>query len=157
VIADDTLSTSEQNLILEAARAQIPLNLRVTEQAFAHAKKALDGTGPQELESGAVEPLLEILAEEGLPEELVSDPGVSDYLDWRLRMAFAQRVQHYDHALEYQAERDRVLAAAIGFLETTTSQADLFARIESEASKADRAGTSGSTGTRPTSIHPRGS
>lgn len=145
VIQDDTLTTVEQNLQIEAIRAQIPLNLRVTEQAFAHAKKALDG-GPQELESGAVEPLMTILAEEGLPEELLENPEVRDYLDWRLRMAFAQRIQHFDHALEYQAERDRVLASAMEFLETTGTQAELFARIELEASKAERAETSGTTG-----------
>jgi len=150
VIEDDTLTTVEQELQIEAIRAQIPLNLRVTEQAFAHAKKALDGTGPQELESGAVEPLMEILAGEGLPQELVENPEVRDYLDWRLRMAFAQRVQHFDHALEYQAERDRVLAAAMEFLETTASQAELFARIESEASKAHRAEASGISGLKAT-------
>ena len=143
VIEDDTLTTSEQNLLIEAARAQIPLTLRVTEHAFAHAKKALDGTGPEELDADAVEPLIEVLADEGLPQELVEDPGVRDYLDWRLRMTFAQRVQHFDHALEYQAERDRVLAAALEYLEATTSQAELFARIESEAAKANRAEASG--------------
>lgn len=146
VIEDDTLTTVEQNLQIESIRAQIPLNLRVTEQAFAHAKKALDGTGPQELASGAVDPLMEGLAEEGLPEELLADPEVRAYLDWRLRMAFAQRVQHYDHALEYQAERDRVLAAAMEFLEASESQADLFARVESEVSRAERAEASGSAG-----------
>ena len=115
----------------------------MTEHAFAHAKRALDGTGPEELEANAVEPLIKVLADEGLPQELVEDPGVRDYLDWRLRMAFAQRVQHFDHALEYQAERDRVLAAAMAYLEATTSQADLFATIESEAAKVNQAEVSG--------------
>jgi carboxyl-terminal processing protease len=146
VIQDDTLTTAEQTLLLESARAEIPLPLRITEFAFEHAKKAKDGTGPQELDPEAIGPFLDMLEEEGLPPDVLRHPEAREYLSWRVRMAFSQRADHLDHGLEYQAERDVVLARAIQFLEEATSQADLFARVESAADQSRRADASGTLG-----------
>ncbi len=74
-----------------------------------------------------------------MPPQLLQDQEARDYLDWRVRMAFAQRAQHFDHALEFQAERDRVLAEAIRFLRSTDSQVELFAAAEAEALAKKRA------------------
>lgn len=51
-------------------------------------------------------------------------------------MAFEDRVGHEGHALEVQAERDRVLEKAIAFLEGAHTQAELFAAVEAEAAAA---------------------
>lgn len=135
VIRDDTLTTVEQNLLVEAARAEIPLSLRITEYAFEQVQKLKAGEGPQELPQEALEPFMDLLEEEGLPTDLAQDPEARGYLSWRVRLAFAQRAEHYNHALEFQAERDNVLAEAIKFLEASDTQGDLFAAVETEAAR----------------------
>ena len=139
VIQDDTLTTVEQSLIVESARAEIPLTLRITEFAFEQVQKLKESTGPQELAPEVMEPFFDLLETEGLAAEIAQHPEARDYLSWRVRMAFAQRAEHYDHALEFQAERDRVLAEAIRFLEGSATQAELFAAVEKEAARTRRA------------------
>lgn len=139
VVEEDTLTTVEQNLLVEANKAQIPLTLRITEFVFEQVRAAKAGTGPEELAPEAIEPFFDLLREAGLPAEVLNEPGAKDYLRWRLRMTFAQRAEHYDHALEFQSERDRVLAKAMELLEGAGSQVDLFATVEAEASKGHRA------------------
>ena len=82
--------------------------------------------------------------EEGLPPEQLESQGAKDYLSWRVRMTFANRAQHLNHALEFQAERDRVLAAAMEFLEKSGSQADRFALVAQEALADGQAHAQGS-------------
>jgi carboxyl-terminal processing protease len=146
VIEPDTFSTAEQNLLVESARAEIPLTLRITEFAFEHVRRARDGTGPAELDPEALPAFFNLLEEEGLPAEALQDPEARNYLSWRVRWAFAQRAGHYHHALEFQAERDRTLAEAIRFLETSDSQGDLFATVDNEAARNRGAEVSGSPG-----------
>ncbi|MCJ7627346.1 MAG: hypothetical protein MUO50_03050, partial [Longimicrobiales bacterium] len=144
VIEDDTLTTVEQNLLVESARAQIPLTLRITEFAFEKVRMAKAGTGPEELAPETIVPFFDLLEAEGLSAEILNDPKARDFLSWRVKTAFAQRSEHYDHALEFQAERDRVLAEAMKLLEASNSQTELFAAAEKEAAKAGRAQASGS-------------
>jgi carboxyl-terminal processing protease len=139
LIQEDTLSTVEQTLFLESARAEIPLLLRITEFAFEHAKRAKDGTGPPELDPAAIETFYDRLEEEGLAREVIREPEAEEYLSWRVRIAFAQRADHLDHALEFQAERDEVLAKALQLLEESNSQVDLFAKVDSEAAQSRKA------------------
>ena len=143
VIQDDTLTSVEQNFLVETIRAEIPLTLRITEFALEQVRRAQDGEGPQELDSEAIDPFFQLLEEQGVPADLIQNPEVRDYLGWRVRMAFARRSEHYDHALMFQAERDRVLAHAMRFLEGTDSQGALFALVETEAALAQRAEESG--------------
>jgi hypothetical protein len=144
VIEDDTLTSVEQTLLLESARAEIPLTLRITEFAFEQVRKTQDGTGPEELDPSVLDAFYRQLVEEGLPPEQLESQGAKDYLSWRVRMTFANRAQHLDHALEFQAERDRVLAAAMEFLEKSGSQADLFALVAQEALADGQAHAQGS-------------
>jgi carboxyl-terminal processing protease len=139
VIEDDTLTTPEQTLLIEAGRAQIPLLLKITEFAFDHAKRSQAGTGPEELAPEAIESFIQGLEDDGLPPEVLENDGARRYLDWQLRLTFARRAEHLDHALEFQAERDRVLAAALKLLEESGSQSDLFAAVEAQAALAHRA------------------
>lgn len=133
VIRDDTLTTAEQTLLIESARAGIPLPVKIAEFAFEEARKAQEGTGPQELSEEAIQGFVESLREDGVPQEALDHPDVPVYLSWRARMAFADRVDHQDHAIEYLAERDVVLRSAFDLLLGVTSQTELFAAVDAEA------------------------
>lgn len=132
VVQDDTLTTAEQRLLIESARAGIPLSLRIAEIAFQEAQKTMDGSGSREMAPEAVAALVEALREEGVPSDVLDHPDARHYLDWIARIDYANRIEHADHALELQAERDRVLATAIQFLAEARSQSDLFAAVEAE-------------------------
>lgn len=133
LIEDDTLTMPEQKLLIESARAGVPLNVRIAELAFERAKMAMEGSGPAELDSGALASLILALKAEGVPSEVLDHPDVPRYLTWRAQIAFEDRVGHMGHALEHQAERDRVLEKAIQILERSHTQAELFAAVEAEA------------------------
>ena len=137
-VRDDTLTSAEQRLLIESARAEVPLTLRIAEFSFQEARKALDGEGPPELDPKAVEAFIRTLQEEGVPAEVLEEPDVPRYLSWRARIAFEDRVGHEGHALEFQAERDRVLEKAIQFLKGARTQAELFAAVEA-AARAEKA------------------
>jgi len=132
-VEDDTLTSAEQTLIIESARAEIPLALRIAEFSFEEAKKALEGSGPTEMDPSAIDRLIEALLAEGMPPEVIEHPDVPRYLSWRARIAFADRTNHSQHALEFQAERDRVLETAIRFLEEAHNQTELFAAVDAAA------------------------
>ncbi|MFC1575900.1 S41 family peptidase [Gemmatimonadota bacterium] len=144
LVEDDTLTTGEQTLVLEAARAGIPLTLRIAEFSFEQARRAIEGTGPQEMDPQALEAFLTALVEEGLPEEIVQNPDARGYLSWRSRLSFADRAGHDQHVVEFQAERDRVLAEAIRLLESAETQSDLFVAVDTESGRASMGGASGS-------------
>ncbi len=138
-IEDDTLTTPEQKLIIESARAGVPLTLRIAEFAFSEAQKALERGGSVEFDPASVQTLVETLRTEGVPSEVLDDPDVPEYLSWRARIAFATRVNHQQHALEFQAERDRVLEKAIEVLERSRTQTELFATVEAEVKARENA------------------
>lgn len=139
VIQDDTLTTGEQTLLIEATKVQIPILLKITEFAFDHAKRSQAGTGPNELAPEAIESFIEGLEDEGLPPEVLENEEARQYLSWQLRMTFARRAEHLGHALEFQAERDRVLAAALKLLEESGTQSELFAAVETQVALAEKA------------------
>jgi len=134
-IQDDTLTTAEQELIVESARAEVPLTLRIAEFAFEEARRALDASGAQEFDPASMDGFLDLLEEEGIPSETLRHPEAVGYLSWRSRIVFAQRADHTQHALEFQAERDRVLAEAIRILEGVSSQQDLIATVDARAAQ----------------------
>jgi carboxyl-terminal processing protease len=136
VVADDTLRTAEQSLLVEAAGAGVPLTLRVAEFAFDQVRKVREGVGSPDLDPDAFDAFLDGLSSEGVPPAVVSHPDVQAYLNWRVRMSFADRLGDTQVAMEAQAERDRVLAEAIRLLEASTSQAELFASVDGAAARA---------------------
>jgi carboxyl-terminal processing protease len=153
VVRDDTLTTGEQTLLIESARARVSLPIRIAEFAFEEARKAKEGTGPEELDPETVLEFIEALRAEGVPSEALDHPDVKPYLDWRARIAFADRANHQGHALEFQAERDLVLDAAFRFLTDATSQSELFAAVDAEAAaqaaaNAEAAESEGPSGSR---------
>ena len=135
VIPEDTLRTAEQTLLVESTRAGVPLTLRIAEFSLQEARKAMDGTAPHEVDPGAFETFLDRLRSEGIPSETLDHPHARTYLQWRVRMSFADRLGNTRDALEAQSERDRVLASAIKLLEEAGSQTELFASVEREAAR----------------------
>jgi hypothetical protein len=89
--------------------------------------------GPEELDPATIDGFIDALGEEGVPREILEHPDVPRYLSWRARIAFADRVNHQQHALEFLAERDRVLEKAIEVLEGVHTQSELFAAVEAAA------------------------
>jgi hypothetical protein len=143
LVADDTLTLAEQRLVVESARAGIPLTLRVAEFTFEEARRAQGGGGPPEFDASTLDAFLARLKAEGLPAEVADDPQGREYLAWRSRMAFEDRVGHTGHSLEVQAERDRVLAAALRLLAESDSQSALFGAVRSQVTRAARGGPTG--------------
>ncbi|MFC1661943.1 hypothetical protein ACFL3S_10935, partial [Gemmatimonadota bacterium] len=82
-----------------------------------------------------VDRFIESLGGEGIPEEILGNAEAQGYLSWRARIAFAERADHSDHALEFRAEKDRVLAEALSLLGKSDSQADLFIAAEARAAQ----------------------
>ncbi len=132
-VADDTLSTVEQNFLIESAKAGVPLTLRITEVSFEEAKRVMAGEGRAELNPDRLDQFMEELREKGIPQEILDHPDSRSYLSWRAHMAFENRLDHKAHALEYQTTRDPVLAEALRLLADSGSQSELFAAVEAEA------------------------
>lgn len=135
-VADDTLTTAEQLLLIEASKAGVPLALRVAELAFSQVQKALAGEQQPEFDDQALEPFLEKLVREGLSREVVLHPEAKGYLLWRARIAFEERIGHPGHALEVQGQRDRALQTALRLLTVSRNRGELLARVAAEAGSA---------------------
>jgi carboxyl-terminal processing protease len=143
-VQDDTLKLAERALLQGAAEAGVPLPLRLTEFGFAEAQ-ALQAGGVTEprLREGPFEELLQRLADEGVPEELMADPTAREYLAWRARWATADRMglDYVGASTVIRMERDPVLTTALELLTGAASQPALFA--EAAARRGDaRAQTS---------------
>jgi carboxyl-terminal processing protease len=143
-IADDTLTLSEREFLNAAARAEIPLAVRVQEFAFEQSQLTRRGEAPEPVSEEAFEGFLASLVAEGLEPGSLDDPDAGNYLDWRVRMAFFERLERLDRAFEIRAERDVVLARAMELLGRASSQSELFAaaaRLGAEESTAARQST----------------
>jgi hypothetical protein len=137
-VAEDTLLTAEQRLIEITSEMQFPLAQRLMEFGFqtASARRAA-GEGVIVTEE-EFDGLMAALAADGLPAEVTADPVVRRYLNWRARIATAQRMDDDGAEADIRAERDLPLTAAIRLLSTTTSQAGLFEAADREATAAAR-------------------
>ncbi len=136
-IADDTLTLAERDFLGAAARAEIPLAVRVQEFAFDQSQLTRRGEAPEAVPAEAFEAFVGSLIEEGLEPEAIRDPEVRAYLDWRVRMAFFERLERLDRAFEIRAERDVVLARAMDLLRDSSTQTELFAAAE-ELARAEK-------------------
>ena len=75
------------------------------------------------------------LADEGLAEDQLSDPGVLTYLRWRGRITVAQRMDDLGAEADIRMERDPVLSEAVRLLLTSTSQTQLFEAADAEQAR----------------------
>jgi carboxyl-terminal processing protease len=132
VIADDTLTTIEQEFVRSTNEQEFPLGLRIAEYglslvALRRAEGARPGVRTDEFESW-----MRQLGAEGLGATYVEDPQVRDYLLWRLEMTVAQRMGDIGAEADYRTKRDPVLTEAIRLIETTTSQEELFGAVDAQ-------------------------
>ena len=128
-VVEDTLLTPEQELIRVTSEMQFPLALRLTEFGFRIASQRIAANEGPRVTDAEFSELMTQLTDQGLPSELVSDPVVRGYLNWRARIAVAQRMDDIGAEADIRAEREIPLAEAIRLLSTSTSQADLFEAV----------------------------
>lgn len=137
----DTLTLRERDLLQTAGENQIPLPLRLAEFGFSEARELTEAGLEPVLRPEAFQAFLDSLVAEGLPAEFVTDDEVLAYLDWRARIAIADRMDRLGVSAGYRMERDTVLDQAIQLLRDYPDQASLFneaARL-ARASAADGA------------------
>ena len=130
VIADDTLTTVEQNFIRDTNQQEFPLGLRIAEYGLSLvAARREEGTRPG-VRPEEFDAWMEQLSGEGLASEYLDDEQVREYLRWRLEMTVAQRMGDIGAEADYRTRRDPVLKEAIRLIETTTSQEELFGAVD---------------------------
>lgn len=140
-IENDTLRTVEQEMLVSAVRAQVPLTLRLTEFSFGIAQEVRDGRSQPVVGQARFDAFLGGLIEEGLPEEAVSSPIAREYLIWRAKVVLGNRLGDTAMEKETQAERDLVLAEAIRLIERAGTQDELFAvAADLRSSRTDTGG-----------------
>ncbi|MDZ7779688.1 MAG: S41 family peptidase [Gemmatimonadota bacterium] len=131
-LADDTLKTAEQAFLQKAVDDEFPLNQRIVEYALDVATQRLDSGDPPRVTDSETEAFRESLVEEGLDPELLEDPDVQSYLDWRVRVAVAQRMDDLGAEADLRRERDPVLQEAVRLLTAASTQAELFSVVDEE-------------------------
>lgn len=129
-IPGDTLLPAERELIRATNEQEFPLLLRIAEFGFDVASARREaGEGPV-VRPEEFEAFMDELVAEGLPAELAEDPVVREHLNWRARIAVAQRMDDLAAEAEVRVERDPVLAEAIRLLGLAATQAELFVLAE---------------------------
>ena len=137
-VAEDTLLAAEQELIRITSETQFPLAQRLVEFGFQAASARRAAAESVFVTDAEFEAFMTALVQEGLPADLVADPDVRHYLNWRARIATAQRMDDDGAEADIRAERDLPLTAAIRLLSTTTTQAGLFEAADREATASAR-------------------
>ena len=126
-IEEDTLSSAELNFFTRGAEAEVPVQQRIREAAFAVAQSArVAGTVPESFPAGAFEEFRSGLIASGMDAELFTT-DVDRYLLQRAGEELFQRMDRLDLYLQLRSDRDRALATAVGFLLEADSQDALFA------------------------------
>ncbi len=129
-IANDTLTLAERELQTQAARDQVPLALRIEEFAFAQAEARRTAGEEPGIDAAAMQAFLTALVEEGVEARYVEDPGIIDYLEWRVSQRVAERMDRMGLGTEIRSQRDPVLAHAIRLLEEADTQSELYAAAD---------------------------
>lgn len=130
-IADDTLTSKEQEFIRFSNESQFPLGLRLAEFGFNVATVRRDAGEKPGLTSTEFDGFVADLKTRGLNTPLLEDEEVLSYLFWRAEMAVAQRMNDIAAEAQFRATRDPVLTEAIRLLDTAGSQAALIQAVDS--------------------------
>jgi carboxyl-terminal processing protease len=136
-VTPDTLRIAERELLQAAQENEVPLGVRLQEFGFAQAKelKAL-GLEPQ-LRGDAFQAFVALLVEEGLPSDRIENPEAREYLEWRARLATADRMLDIGAAAEIRMERDHALAEAVRLMRASRTQPELYALAEAAVASGD--------------------
>ena len=136
-IRNDTLTILEREFTSQAARARVPMSLRIEEFAFSESERLRAEDRDPAIEPAAFEDFLTGLAEEGADRTYLDNGEVREYLEYLIVRRIARRMDRMGRAVELQARRDPVLAEAIRLLGEVETQAELFAAADrlNEASR----------------------
>jgi carboxyl-terminal processing protease len=137
-LQDDTLRVSEQEFLSATIEAEFPLGQRIVEYGFRIAAERLAAGGAPGLTPAEFETFVSSLVDEGLDAALLQDPEVTDYLDWRVRVAVAQRMDDIGAEADVRRERDPVLSEAIRLLTAASTQAELFIAADESRERSVR-------------------
>jgi carboxyl-terminal processing protease len=128
-LQDDTLTTNEQRFLRTTLEEEFPLAQRIVEYGLQVAARRLAaGEGPG-LSREEFQTFTGSLVAEGLDAALLEDAEIQRYLDWRVRVAVAQRMDDLGAEADIRMERDPVLSEAVRLLTTATTQAELFTEV----------------------------
>lgn len=131
-IAEDTLTLAERDMLKAAAEKEVPLGTKLAEFAFDQAKQLKDAHEPPTLDGARFNAWVDQLIADGIPADAMNAPGVREYLNWRVRMSIAARMEDIGVEADYRMERDPVLTEAVRLLGTASTQADLFKAADAE-------------------------
>ncbi len=138
-IANDTLTTIEQNFLRAAAQDSIPIPLRIAEFGFEQAQVQPEGVEQPGVDQGDFEAFVARLEEEGADAELLTDTGVLEYLRWQAEISMLDRMTRLGPATEARMRRDPALAEAVALLRGSGSQTELYAAAAEERAQRQRA------------------
>ncbi|HKK94550.1 MAG TPA: S41 family peptidase [Longimicrobiales bacterium] len=138
-IANDTLTTIEQNFLRTAARDSIPIPLRIAEFGFEQAQLQPEGVERPMVDEGDFQAFVERLTGEGAEAELLEDPDVLAYLRWQAEISMLDRMARLGPATEARMRRDPALAEAVALLRGSGSQTELYAAAAAERAQRERA------------------
>lgn len=126
----DTLRTTEQRLVQVTNESQFPLAQRLSEFSFQIATARREANEAPSVHDDEFQSFMSSLADQGLPDDLTSNPEVRSYLRWQAQISVAQRMDDVGAEAAARAERDTVLQEAIDLLSKTDSQDGLFAEVD---------------------------
>jgi carboxyl-terminal processing protease len=129
-ITNDTLTLLEREFLSQAARKQIPLALRIAEFAFSQADSHRRSGAEPGVDADDLRGFIDALGEEGIDEEYLENPLVASYLEWRVSILVAERMDQLGRSIEFRSQRDPVVAEAIRLLKSVGTQEDLFAAAD---------------------------
>ena len=129
-IRNDTLTLVEREFTSQAARARVPMNVRIENFAFGQAEKLrAEGSDPV-IDPAAFEDFLTALADDGVNRSFLDNEEVRGYLDYLIVQRIANRMDMMGLEMELRARRDPVLAEAMRLLGENRTQAELFAAAD---------------------------
>ena len=144
-IRNDTLSLVEREFTSQAARARVPMNIRIENFAFSQSERLrAEGSDPM-VDPAAFEDFLASLADDGVDRSYLDNDEVRGYLDYLIIQRIAKRMDMMGREMELRARRDPVLAEAIRLLSEVRTQGELFAAADrmNESSQDSRANAIG--------------
>ena len=144
-IRNDTLSLVEREFASQAARARVPMNVRIENFAFSQSERLrAEGSDPM-VDPAAFEDFLTSLADDGVDRSYLDNDEVRGYLDYLIIQRIANRMDMMGREMELRARRDPVLAEAIRLLSEVRTQGELFAAADrmNESSQDSRANAIG--------------
>ena len=129
-IANDTLTLIEREFLSQTAREEIPLVLRIEEFAFSQADSRRDAGVEPGVDASDLSAFMDALGEEGVEAHYLANPVIVSYLEWRISIRVAERMDRMGRSMEIRSQRDPVVAEAIRLLSSVETQEDLFAAAE---------------------------